>query len=173
MKKIISLILVLAMVMSLSVTAFATQGIGNGGMDSANVIGSYKGNATAAIYSVDISWSGMEFTYKGAFEGIWNPGTHQYEDAVEAGWAEGNGIIKVTNHSNTGITAVPAYEAAAGYESAFVTFSTDALAVATADNGVDGADGVAVEGTIMVYPDGTLPEGTDNAVIGTITLTIS
>lgn len=173
MKKTISLILALALVMSLSVTAFAAEGIGNGGTDSANVKGTYKATAASTVYSVDISWSGLEFTYNGAYEGEWNPSTHRYDNAAEAGWAEGNGTITVTNHSNIGITAVPSYKAATGYESASMTFSTSSLAVATADNGVDGAAGTAVTGTITVTPAGTLPEGTSGAVIGAITITIS
>lgn len=173
MKKIISLILTLVMVMSLSVTAFAAEGVGNGGIDSANVKGTYKGTAASTVYSVDISWAGLEFTYNGAYEGEWNPITHSYDNATEAGWAEGEGTITVTNHSNTAITAVPTYNAATGYESAGMAFSATSLTVATADNGVDGAAGTAVTGTISVTPTGTLPEGTSGAVIGTITIKVS
>lgn len=172
MKKINSLFLVLTMVMSLSITAFAAEGIGNGGTDSADVKGTYKGTAASTVYSVDISWSDLEFTYNGAYEGEWNPGTHSYDNASGAGWAEGTGTITVTNHSNTSITAVASYKAATGYESAGMSFSTPSLSVATADNGVDGAAGTAVTGTITVTPTGTLPEGTTDAVIGTITITV-
>ena len=173
MKKIISLILALAVIMSLSITAFAVEGVGNGGTDSADVKGTYKSTAASTVYSVDISWSGLEFTYNGAYEGEWNPNTHSYDNATKAGWADGNGTITVTNHSNTGITAVPTYKAATGYESASMTFSTNPLTVATADNGVAGGAGTAVNGTIFVTPTGTLPQGTSGAVIGTITITIS
>lgn len=173
MKKIISLILALAMVMSLSVTAFAAEGVTNGGTDTSDVKGTYSSTATVTVYSVDIAWEGLSFTYNGAFEGNWNPETHEYEDATAAGWAAGNGTITVTNHSNTAITATPSYTAKDGYESAGVSFSNDALNVATADNGIDGAAGTAVTGTITVTPTGSLPEGTKDAVIGTITITIS
>ena len=162
------------MMMSLSISAFAVDGVGNGGSDTANVVGAYEaGAATATVYSVDITWEGLEFTYNGAFEGTWNPVTHQYDGAVEAGWAEGSGKITVTNHSNTAITAAAEYEAATGYESASMNFSTDALEVGTADNGTDGAAGAAVTESITVTPAGTLPAGTADAVIGTITITIS
>lgn len=173
MKKILSLILALAMVMSLSITAFAAEGITNGGTDTADVKGTYSSEATVTVYSVDISWEGLSFTYNGAFEGNWNPKTHEYENATAAGWAAGTGTITVTNHSNTAITATPSYKEATGYESAGVSFSTSALEVATADNGVDGAAGTAVTQTITVTPTGSLPEGTENATIGTITITIS
>lgn len=173
MKKIISFVLTLTLIMSLSITAFAAEGIGNGGTESADVKGTYKGTAASTVYSVDISWSPMEFTYNGAYEGEWNPTTHTYDNAAEAGWAGDNGTITVTNHSNTAITATPSYAAKSGYESAGMNFSTNALQVATADNGVDGAAGSAVTGTITVNPTGSLPEGTEGAVIGTITITIS
>lgn len=173
MKKILSLILALAMIMSLSVTAFAAEGVTNGGTDTADVKGTYSSEATVTVYSVDIAWEGLSFTYNGAFEGNWNPKTHEYENATAAGWAAGNGTITVTNHSNTAITATPSYSPATGYESAGVSFSTAALQVATADNGVDGAAGTAVTGTITVTPTGSLPEGTEDVTIGTITITIN
>lgn len=173
MKKILSLILALAMIMSLSVTAFAAEGITNGDTDTADVKGTYSSEVTVTVYSVDISWEGLSFTYNGAFEGNWDPKTHEYENSTAAGWAAGNGTITVTNHSNTAITATPSYKAVAGYETAGVSFSTAALEVATADNGVDGAAGSAVTETIVVTPTGSLPEGTDDVTIGTITITIS
>lgn len=173
MKKMISLILALIMAMSLSVSAFAVDGVGNGGSDSSDVKGTYKGTAASTVYSVDISWSGLEFTYNGAYEGEWNPNTHSYDNGTKGGWAEGTGTITITNHSNTGITAVPSYKAASGFEDADMIFSTNSLAVATADNGVDTAAGSAVTGTITVTPTGTLPEGTTGATIGKITITIS
>lgn len=173
MKKTVSLLLALALLLSVSVVAFAAEGVGNGGSDSASVKGTYKGKAAAVVYSVDIAWEGLEFTYNGAYDGEWNPATHSYDNSTEAGWAEGTGTITVTNHSNIGITAVPSYTAESGYEDAGMSFSTSSLVVATADNGVDGAAGQAVTGTITVSPTGKLPEGTENATIGTITITIS
>ena len=173
MKKILALILASTMTMSLSVTAFAAGGITSGGTDSSDVKGTYSSEATVTVYSVDIAWEGLSFTYNGAFEGNWNPETHEYEDVTAAGWAAGNGTITVTNHSNTDITATPSYTAKDGYESAGMNFSTSALQVATADNGIDGAPGSAVVDTITVTPTGSLPEGTEDATIGTITITIN
>lgn len=173
MKKILALILAVALVMSMAVTASAANGVANGGTDSAEVKGNYSSKATVTIYSVDIAWEGLSFTYNGAFEGTWNPQTHEYEDATAAGWAAGTGKITVTNHSNTDITATPSYTAADAYKDAGMSFSTNALKVTTADNGTNGAAGTAVQGTITVTPTGSLPEGTKDATIGTITITIS
>ena len=173
MKKILSLFLILAMIMGFTVTVYAAEGITSGGTDSSEVKGTYSSEAAVTVYSVDIVWNGLEFTYNGAFEGNWNPETHEYEDATAAGWAAGNGTITVINHSNTAITATPSYTANTGDESAGMNFSSSALTVATADNGVDGAAGSAVQGEIIVTPTGSLPEGTEDAVIGTITITIN
>ena len=49
--------------------------------------------------------------------------------------------------------------------SAGMNFSTSALQVATADNGVDGAAGSAVVDMITVTPTGSLPEGTEDTTI--------
>lgn len=172
MKKRLSLILTFTMALSFSATAFAADGIGNGGVDSADVTGTYSSTATVTVYSVDITWEGLDFTYNGAFDGTWNPETHQYENGTAAGWAAGRGTITVTNHSNTKITANPSYTAEEGFESAGMNFSTSSLEVATADNGESGAAGTAVAGSITVTPTGSLPEGTENDTIGTVTITI-
>lgn len=174
MKKIISSIMALAMLASLSTTAFASNGIGNGGSDSAEVYGTYqKGGDTEIVYSVDVSWTDFEFTYNGASKGTWNPETHQYDNSTEAGWADDKGTITVTNHSNTAVEASVSYKAAEGFESAGMEFDKNVLELSTADNGLDGAAGTPVTGTVTVTPTGSLPENAKNTVIGTITITIN
>lgn len=165
MKKLLSLILSLVMILSLSVSAFAASDLDK----AADVKGTYNADTTGGVvYSVDITWSDLSFTYNAAVKGTWNPETHTYEGAQEAGWADGNGTITVTNHSNAAITAASAYTAAAGYESASMTFDNTALEIASAE-----ATHAAVVGTITVTPGGTLPENTNDAVIGTITISIN
>ena len=169
MKKIISLILVLTLVMSMSVTAFAAdnKGVGTGSYE-AEVTGSYNAGGTGStVYSVDITWSGLSFEYNAAGT-QWNTTNHQYDTVGEAGWAESNGVITVTNHSNAAITATPSYKAADGYEEAGVTFGPSSLTVKSAAD-----ENKAESDTITVKPTGTLPEGTNNATIGTITIKIS
>lgn len=173
MKKLISLIVTLFMIISMPVAVFAENGVVSGGANTANVMGTYKGTPVSTVYSVDISWSGLDFTYNDAYKGEWQTNSHTYINSTEAGWAASNGIITVTNHSNTDITATPIYNASTNYKDARMIFGSSALTVASADNGVNGAAGTAVTGTITVTPDGSLPEGTTNAVIGTITITIN
>lgn len=173
MKKFLIHILAFAMAVSTSVVSFGADGISSGDSDSCDVKGTYNSKAVVAVYSVDIVWKDLNFTYNSAFEGTWNPKTHEYENGTTAGWSAGTGTITVTNHSNTDITATPSYAAKPEYESAGMSFSSKALKVKTADNGVDGAAGTAVVGTITVTPTGSLPEGTEKATIGSITITIN
>lgn len=168
MKKIISLALALVMVLSLSATVFA---VGNGESSSTDVKATYNSGADAGkIYSVDITWSGMSFTYTDA-DTVWDPATHTYVPTSEPYWSEGT--ITVTNHSNDAITATAAYAAEEAYKDIAMTFSAASVTVATADNGVDGAAGTAVTETITVKPEGALAEGIADVKIGTITITIS
>lgn len=168
MKKIFAIVLSIVMLVCMSTTAFAADVTNQGtGAYTGNVTGSYvAGGSGGTVYSVDIKWEGLSFTYEAAGT-QWNPGTHQYEENGEAGWASNTGTITVTNHSNAAITAVPSYTAAEGYASAGVSFSTDSLSVISA-----ATNNQAESGTITVTPTGSLPAGTDKATIGTITITI-
>ena len=172
MKKVLSIILTLVLVLSMSVTAFAAE--------SGDIKVTYSQPNPEKVTIVDLTWGSMEFNYNSGDKKVWNPEKLEYEivegEEGDASWTpanEGGDTVTVTNHSNTEITATPSYTAKDGFESAGMNFSTDALKVATADNGVDGAAGTAVTGTITVTPTGSLPEGTENATIGSITITIS
>lgn len=168
MKKIISLVLALIMALSLTTVAFAVTLDGTNKTVSTDVTGTYKpGDATATVYSVDIAWADLSFTYTDASQGTWDPTAHEYTGATEASWA-GKGTITVTNHSNAGITATPSFAAKTGFD-AFQLIFSDPLTLASADN----AEHTATIGEITVTPAGSLPKGTENAVVATITVTIA
>ena len=107
MKKIFALILAVMMIATMSTTAFAAETATNeGGNTTINVEGTFVAaqDGAGTKISVDIAWSGMEFTYYGGVEDAWDPSIHDYKD-TEGYWSTNKGTITVTNHSNTGVTA--------------------------------------------------------------------
>ena len=81
MKKKTALVLTLAMVFSLApLSAYADTITTGGGTASHDVKATYRadssGGAGGPVYSVDITWGDMAFTYT-AEAGIWDPSTHK------------------------------------------------------------------------------------------------
>lgn len=167
MKKLIALFVMIAVMTSLAVTAFAEENVGIGDY-STEVKGTYVAGTTGngVVYSVDITWSAMEFTYHAAQEPVWDVESHTYSESVAAYW-EGEGTITVTNHSNVSISATPVYTAEEGYEEASMLFDTEKLIVSSAESGAEQT------GVIAVTPSGALPANADGEKIGTITVTIA
>lgn len=172
MKKITSLLAAAALTCTMGTTAFAADhdGVGTGSYN-ADVKGTYQAGGTGAIvYSVDIAWTAMSFTYTGAGQGTWDPENHQYTGGSEAAWTASDDSITVTNHSNAAVKATASYKAETGYESTSMTFGNNEAIVATA---VGTEVGSAPKETITVTPDGTLAESADGGKIGTITVNIT
>lgn len=141
------------------------------GSYSADVKGTYQpGGSGAVVYSVDIAWTDMNFTYTGAGEGTWDPETHQYSGSSEGAWTASDESITVTNHSNAAVKATAKFEADSGYESTTMTFGNNEATVATAV-GTEVAS--APSATITVTPSGTLAESANGGKIGTITVSIA
>ena len=170
MKKILSIILALAMALSMSVTAFAATNDGTSGTDI-TVNGTYTpGTAADEKISVDIVWEAMNFTYTAPSQGTWNPATHAYEGATEGGWSDNTPSITVKNHSNVAVNAtldfkadvagvVGTFTAASGTENDSVLELATAVGTeaanaptATANFGISGAaiDADKTLGTITV-----------------------
>ena len=155
-------------------TSFTIQSEQSGdgtGSYSAEVKGTYQpGGSGAVVYSVDIAWTDMSFTYTGAGEGTWDPETHQYSGSSEGAWTVSNDSITVTNHSNAPVTATASYAADPDYGSTTMTFDNNGATVATAV-GTEVAS--APSATITVTPGGTLAESANGGKIGTITVSIA
>ena len=170
MKKLVSMLAVAALTCTMGTTAFAEDGVGTGSYP-ADVKGTYQaGGSGAVVYSVDIAWTDMSFTYTGAGEGTWDPETHQYSGSSEGAWTASNDSITVTNHSNAAVKATASYQAETGYESTTMTFGNNEATVATAV-GTEVAS--APSATITVTPGGTLAESANGGKIGTITVSIA
>ena len=170
MKKIISLILALVMMMSLSVTVFAAEyNFTEPGTATINVTGTYvEGEYSEDIISVDVAWGEMEFTYTDAAEGTWNPATHTYENAGTASWSAKGNTITVTNHSNVPVNAKFAFAKNEENQDIEGTFDKDALHLYRAEVG-SALDSEQGEATFTI--SGTF-DGIASS-LGTITVSIS
>lgn len=174
MKKLLTVILVMALAMSLAVTAAAIAPNGN---DSGDVKANYVADHTQTVYSVDISWGSMEFTYDAGSKGTWVAGEHKYQDgtAVAAGWKfnEGANVITITNHSNTAVKATAVFTKNASLAAALKDVS-----VTLSDGGVVNllsaeTNNKAEVGTVSVQVSGEVSgEFTNSTVLGTIQVTI-
>lgn len=178
MKKKTALVLTLAMVFSLApLSVYADTITKVGGIASHDVTATYRadssGGAGGKVYSVDITWGDMAFTYT-AEAGIWDPATHKTNDAEGGVWTvdkDGGNMITVTNHSNTGVTAAFSYAADTGFEGISGSFDKESLALKTAV-GTEVAN--APTGTAALTLDGALgSDTTANTTIGTITVTLN
>lgn len=171
MKKLVSMLAVAALTCAMGTTAFAADQDGvNTGDYTAEVKGTYRaGGSGDVVYSVDIAWTDMSFTYTGG-EGTWDPETHQYSGSSEGAWTASDDSITVTNHSNAAVKATAKFEADSGYESTTMTFGNNEATVATAV-GTEAAS--APSATITVTPGGTLAESANGGKIGTITVSIA
>lgn len=128
MKKLTSVLLVLIMVLAMGASAFAaTNTIENGNFigdvatDQGDVQVQVIAGISGEVYNVTVAWESLQFTYKTAADGSWNPENHTYSYGNVAGWmingnqlaaevgADGifpavSSAITVTNHSNAEVT---------------------------------------------------------------------
>ncbi len=165
MKKIFALILTFALALTAaSVPAFA-ETIGKGGSADKDVKATYSaGDSATIVYSVDITWGEMSFTYN---DGAWDPDTHKYD----ASWSPKGNTVTVTNHSNTAVTAKLSYTAAKNYTDISGKFEKGELSLATAvgtdiSNAPHDSDTLTVSGALSSK---TLAD----TVIGTVTVTLN
>lgn len=117
MKKILSIILTLTMLLAISAASVSaataidggegTSSTGNGGGDyTVGVAGEVAPDPNSdATISFEISWDRSQFTYVAPSSGKWNAEDHVYEGATAGGWDQTPMNITVKNHSDTGIVA--------------------------------------------------------------------
>lgn len=166
MKRIITILMALAMVMSLSVTAFASE---LGG--SKDVTAKYeRSESEQPIYNVDLNWGDLTFTYTETTTKVWNPDTHTYDTTTTGGWDKTESTVTVTNHSNVSVavsmSVTPAQRTGVNVS---LTGGNATLAAGEVGN-VNGA--ASVTGTVKVSgkPNSTVTE--DGIKVASITVTI-
>lgn len=180
MKKFISMILVLALVMTVSATVTATEATEPNSGNSQEIWAIYEeGAKDSSIISVDISWQKMSFTYKGESEPVWNANLHQYEgEATEAGWAPSEATITITNNSNTILKGSFKYEYIEQFKDISMAFTDMAPYIGSADTNEStdaegNPKGTPCAVSVKVIPTGVLEkENVESVKIGTITVAI-
>ena len=176
MKQIFTLALTFLLIFSLvTVTAFATNDKieATGGTATKAVKASYSAGAGGGtVYSVDITWGNMEFTYSEGSSPTWDPATHTYSSGGAGGWSNSGNTITVTNHSNAQVTANLDYASETGYEGISGSFGNKStMTLATA---VGTAVPEAPKDTAALTLSGALDSKvTSSTTVGTITVTIS
>ena len=166
MKRIITLLMVLAMVMRLSITAFASD-LG----ESKDVTAKYEKNESEQpIYNVDLNWGDLTFTYTETVEKVWNPDTHTYDTTTTGSWDKTESTVTVTNHSNVSVAVTMSVTPIDGTGVDVSLTGGNATLAAGEVGNVDGA--ASVTGTVKVSgkPNSTVTE--DGIKVASITVTI-
>lgn len=203
MKKFVSIILVLAMVFSFGINAFAAeviQGVtGSNSADSPVDIVVHNNESTAIIYRIEVTWGTLAFTYHlNENLGVWDPLSHEYsQSAIDKGWHEESGddtvsnfgntitranAVTVMNHSNAAIVVTAEYGQTGNngytadiYKSGSDNTSDNTINLPTAEEkAVDAAELKAVYDISLTVDPEQLPDtNMDATTVGTVTVTIT
>lgn len=184
MKKLIAVLMAIAMIAALSVTAFADTLDALTPAQSKDVTATYSDrNTKPATYSIELVWGSMEFTYQTVIQD-WNATSHKWEDRVgaEAGWvcASGANEITISNDSSVAVNAAFAYAAKneSGVAGAFSvadaqasawTANTNTLAMAVAAEDTDATEYVVT----LTLSNALDAEWVDDTAVGAVTITLS
>ena len=174
MKKLIATALALTMTLSLSTTALAAGNVDGavvGSQEPIDVTAKYNDSATDPIvYSVDLKWDDMTFTYNEFGTRTWDPDTHTYTDTTSAGWDKTYAAVTATNHSNVQVTVKFDYtpQGATGVNA---SMSKDSFKLAA---GVENRPNEAATDSSILTITGTPNNSVtaEGVTIGTITVTI-
>ncbi len=171
MTKLLGMVLVLLLTVA-PMTAFAASDT-LGADESHDIDVVAKSDSTTTIpdvYSIDVVWGAMQFTYSTSGTREWDPATHQYVDRVANGWSANGNTVTVTNHSNKAVEVTFSYGKAVGFTGINGTLSvtSDTLEAGTVGD-VEGADKVVTTLTLT----GTLSDDvTEYTKVGTITVSL-
>lgn len=173
MRKLFSVLLVIGMLFAMSITAFAAapETVGKGGSKEIDVTAKYKSSTTTPeVYSVDISWSSMTFTYTETGTKSWNAANHSYDTSTQGAWDKTSATITVTNHSNASVDLVIAYTPANDTGIIGTLANSTATLDAGAEGNYAGADSHTATLTISGVPSNRITF--DGVKIGTVKVTI-
>ncbi len=179
MKRLTALALCLTTVFTLGTSVSAdTLSSTTAGSNTSNqqVKGTYRDDTNATVYSVDIVWSNFNFEYNKGSKGTWNPATHKYSEPKPAGWGDQTGTIKMTNHSNADVGYTLSCEVDSKYSDDFYLGTSKDSMLGSTTGTLKTAENTAVDNApstqLTIYPGGSLPAGTNDANVATLTITI-
>lgn len=171
MKKVLSIVLAIAMIATMSAVAFAADvtSVTENNSASFDVNGKYTAVADTDNYKIVITWSETEFVYKDAGT-HWDVDTHKWVEDTAAVW-EGEGTITVANHSSKPVTATATYAPVEGGNTA-MTFTGNGAALEACPETQGETTSTAPSATIGAKISAGTINNVEAAKIGTITVAI-
>lgn len=177
--KLFVVILALILTMSMTATAFAATSpttLGSvtepGNSVSIDVNGTYtNGTTSPTVYSVDVAWGAMNFTYTASGTNSWDPATHTYTPSTDGSWSvdENANKITLTNHSNAAVKAAFLFNPISGITGSFT--GVDENSAFTLDAAAEGSElDSQQKAATLTITGGAL---TESKQIGTVTVTLS
>ena len=174
MKRVFTFLLALSLLMCSSVTAYAAEfpeTVGKNESAEIDVTAKYSSSTvTPTVYSVDISWSNMTFTYTQEDTKTWNAADHSYETSTKGEWDKTSATVTVTNHSNAAVQVDVEYTPVQDTGVTGTLTNTSAALNAGEEGNYSGAESLTATLTISGKPNSTV--SSSGIKIGTIKVTI-
>lgn len=178
MKKLLIVCMSVVLVLSLSVTVWAAASssydVGLGSKEIPVTAKYVAASEADVVYSVDISWGSMEFTYT-AGKAVWNPATHTYDTSTStAVWACENDANKITviNHSNAEVSCNLTYNKEIDSVNGEFAYNSYSFPSAVAYKNITNAEALSFNAYLTL--SGTLNSTITTATqVGTIVVKIS
>ncbi len=175
MRKLFAISIAAALAMLTGVAVFAESSektIGGNESQSINVIAKRTDTTeNNVVYSVDMKWEDMTFTYHEKSTRVWNPTDHTYSEEITGEWDKNTAAILVTNHSNADVKVGFVYKTAGNTDLTATLDVTESTLKAGVENDYEHADNVTSKLTLSGKPNKTVSES--GSKIGTITITVS
>ena len=175
MRKLFAIGIAAALALSTGVVVFAESSektIGGNESQSINVIAKRTDTTeNNVVYSVDMKWDDMTFTYHEKSTRVWNPTDHTYSEKIIGGWDKNTADILVTNHSNADVKVGFVYQTAGNTDLTGTLDVTESTLKAGVENDYEHADNVTSKLKLSGKPNETVSES--GCKIGTITITVS
>lgn len=123
-----------------------------------------------AVYSVDLAWSDMTFTYTKENTLTWNAKDHSYKSRSSGKWDKTKGTVTVTNHSNVDVQVTITYVPEDDTGITGTLRNGNRRLKAGKEGDFEGADSMTATLTISGKPTGPVTE--EKTKIGSLKITI-